>query len=782
MENLTGKQLGPYQVLAPLGEGGMASVYKAFQPGVERVIALKVLPRHLAKDAQFIERFNREAKTLAKLQHPYILPVFDHGETDGYTYIAMPYIQGQTLTDLLKGEPLSYSQIKQIIAQVGDALDYAHSQKVIHRDIKPSNILIDPRGNCMLSDFGIAHLMTDGDKLTQTGQLVGTPAYMSPEQGQGVTVDQRTDIYALGVILYEMVVGRVPFKAETPLAIIVKHIHSPLPLPSSVNPDIPEAVEQVILKTLAKAPADRYETAGSMVKALEAAFEVQPTPKTMVTGASAKVARKTMISGAMPHLQAKSEAQSNSKGFIKLFGAFGIILAVMAFVILGGLTAVYYSWPLFDFGLTAPSTPLSQTDFPLPSNLSNFNKAAKSERVSYQTNLTILELREFYRKAFTELGFTERQNYTQSNNTNLTMMFDFPSGKQTVVVSVADLGMNSSNDSRLVVIYYGVPLPTIEPLRPTPTSITSSIALTAALTEQPLFAVTQNDKMGYIDRTGQLIIPPQFEWAGGFAEGRAQFKVSDKWGYIDPLGQVLIKPQFDQVGDFSAGLAWVMINHNFGYIDKTGKLVIKLQFDYAGNFAEGLATVRLGDKWGYINPLGEQVIAPQFNEVSDFSEGLAKVKIGRSYGYIDPTGKTVIQPGFIGASKFSEGLAMVTIRNKWGYLDKLGQMVIQPQFEEADDFSAGLAAVQLDKKYGYINARGELVIKPQFERALRFSEGLALVQVGDKWGYINPKGEIVIKPQFDGVDLVGFSKGLASVNVNGQWGYIDLTGKFVWKP
>ncbi|MEK7326880.1 MAG: bifunctional serine/threonine-protein kinase/ABC transporter substrate-binding protein, partial [Chloroflexota bacterium] len=272
MEDLTGKQLGQYRVVAPLGEGGMAAVYKAYQPGMDRYVALKILPQHFAKDPLFVGRFQQEAKVLAKLQHLHILPVFDYGEAEGYTYIVMPFVESGTLTDLLKGQPLPLKQIRALVSQIGDALDYAHSLGLVHRDVKPSNVLIDARGNCLLTDFGIAKIVEGTAKFTGTGGIIGTPAYMSPEQGRGDKVDARTDVYALGVMLYEMVTGRVPFDAETPIAIVFKHIQDPLPPPSTLNPDIPDALERVILKALAKDPNDRFAATGEMVQALQAAL------------------------------------------------------------------------------------------------------------------------------------------------------------------------------------------------------------------------------------------------------------------------------------------------------------------------------------------------------------------------------------------------------------------------------------------------------------------------------------------------------------------------------
>jgi len=282
MEDLTGRQFGPYHITAPLGAGGMAAVYKAYQPSVDRYVAIKVLPQHFAKDQQFVQRFEREAKVLAKLQHPNILPVHDYGQTDGYTYLVMSFVESGDLSELMQGKKLPLPEIGRIISQVGDALDYAHAQGVIHRDIKPSNILVDQRGNCLLTDFGLAKMVAGtSEKLTATGFVVGTPAYMAPEQGMGEPADGRSDIYALGIILYELMTGQVPFRAETPIAIVMKHIHDPLISPRNFQEDITEPVERVILKALAKDPADRFATAGDMVNAFQAAINTSG-PATML--------------------------------------------------------------------------------------------------------------------------------------------------------------------------------------------------------------------------------------------------------------------------------------------------------------------------------------------------------------------------------------------------------------------------------------------------------------------------------------------------------------------
>jgi photosystem II stability/assembly factor-like uncharacterized protein len=271
MPDLIGKTLGAYRILEQVGVGGMATIYKAYQPSMDRYVAVKVLPHYLAQDRDFVKRFQREARAIAKLEHAHILPVHDYGEADGVTYIAMRYVDAGTLKQHLAHGPLSLEEISRLVGQIGGALDYAHRLGVIHRDVKPGNVLIDEQGNTYLTDFGLARILETSQQLTASGVGVGTPAYMSPEQGQGVKVDHRSDIYSLGVILFEMVTGQVPYQAETPMAVMLKHINEPLPLPRAVNSAVPESIERIILKALAKDPAHRYQTADELAQALAAA-------------------------------------------------------------------------------------------------------------------------------------------------------------------------------------------------------------------------------------------------------------------------------------------------------------------------------------------------------------------------------------------------------------------------------------------------------------------------------------------------------------------------------
>lgn len=276
-----GQMLGPYRIIGQIGQGGMATVYKAYQPSMDRNVAIKVLPMQLASSPEFVQRFQQEARIIAKLEHPHILPVFDYGESDGTAYFVMRYLDAGTLKEKMEKErPLSLNEIDRIFTQLTDALSYAHGRGVVHRDLKPANALIDSQGNLFLTDFGIAKILESAStRLTQTDAIMGTPAYISPEQAQSRPVDQRSDIYSLGIILYEMVTGSVPFVADTPLAIILKHVSDPLPLPTRVKPDVSAAIEQVILKALAKEPNDRFATAAEFVAAWKKALAQNETSR-----------------------------------------------------------------------------------------------------------------------------------------------------------------------------------------------------------------------------------------------------------------------------------------------------------------------------------------------------------------------------------------------------------------------------------------------------------------------------------------------------------------------
>lgn len=270
MKIAAGVHLGPYEVVEQVGRGGMATVFKAYQPALERMVAIKVLPEFLADDPQFRERFRREAVSIAKLRHPGILTVYDHGEFEGQPYIVTEYVEGGTFADQL-GKPITLGHALEVLRTVASALDYAHRYGVVHRDIKPSNILMTKEGKSVLGDFGLARMMTSNDRLTRLSTVVGTPEYMSPEQCAGRDTGPASDQYSLGVVAFEALTGRVPYDAETPAAVMLAQIQSPLPNARTVNPAVPATVEAALERALSKDPTDRFADCESFVKALESA-------------------------------------------------------------------------------------------------------------------------------------------------------------------------------------------------------------------------------------------------------------------------------------------------------------------------------------------------------------------------------------------------------------------------------------------------------------------------------------------------------------------------------
>jgi len=279
MSFTVGENIGPYRIVEQLGQGGMATVYKAYHASLDRYVALKALHPAFNEDKTFAARFQREARVVAKLEHPNIVPVYDYAEHEGRPYLVMKYIEGDTLKARLNQGALNSEEINQIVDTVGSALAYAHKQGVLHRDIKPSNVLVAADGQMYLADFGLARIALSGESTLSTDSIMGTPQYISPEQAMGKKdLDARTDLYSFGVMLYEMVVGQVPFNGDTPFAVIHDHIYTPLPMPHTVNPTVPASVERVLLKSLAKERDDRYDDVSTLVQAFKDSWEEAGVP------------------------------------------------------------------------------------------------------------------------------------------------------------------------------------------------------------------------------------------------------------------------------------------------------------------------------------------------------------------------------------------------------------------------------------------------------------------------------------------------------------------------
>ncbi|MBK9123430.1 MAG: serine/threonine protein kinase [Chloroflexi bacterium] len=279
MTSLIGRKLGPYEIRDVIGHGGMATVYLGYRADVDRTVAVKVLPPHPGMSADANARFQLEARTIANLQHPHILPLYDYGTTeDGVLYLVMPYITGGALDRILRDGRLAMDKVTRMVREIASALDYAHRQGVIHRDIKPANILIDGEGNALLADFGIVKLAEGGTGLTGTG-VVGTPAYMSPEQAQGFELTPRADLYSFGIVVYEMITGKLPFSSDSVMQLMLKHLTDAPTPPSEALPSLSQAVDTVLLKVLEKEPEARYASATAFFDALQQAVSSTALPR-----------------------------------------------------------------------------------------------------------------------------------------------------------------------------------------------------------------------------------------------------------------------------------------------------------------------------------------------------------------------------------------------------------------------------------------------------------------------------------------------------------------------
>lgn len=272
-QSLIGQSIGRYKIVESLGRGGMAEVFRAYQSSLDRDVAIKIMHSFLADEENFLTRFQREAKSMASLNHSNIVGVYDFDVQDGIYYIVMEFVSGGTLKERLESlaknnEKMSLSESVRLVMEVADALAYAHSRKMVHRDIKPGNIMINDEGHAVLTDFGIAKILS-GPSFTATGAMIGTPAYMSPEQGLGQAGDERSDLYALGVLFYQMSTGQLPYDADTPLAVILKHVNEPIPEPQVRNEDLPAELSAVIVKAMAKDPAKRYQSAAEFAADLQ---------------------------------------------------------------------------------------------------------------------------------------------------------------------------------------------------------------------------------------------------------------------------------------------------------------------------------------------------------------------------------------------------------------------------------------------------------------------------------------------------------------------------------
>lgn len=343
--NLIGQRMGQYEILSQLGEGGMAVVYRARQMSVHREVALKIISPSLAARGGFSRRFEKEAQIIASLSNPHIVKVFDYGVMHGFHwrltdaqidpktdlyYFVMEMLTGGSLSDRLEKGAIPLSQIARILEQMALALDYAHGRGTIHRDLKPPNVLFDDQGNAYLTDFGIAKLLGETSSLTQEGTTVGTPSYMAPEQWASENMGPPVDLYALGVVLFEMLTGRLPYVASSPYRVMHMHLNDPIPSAFMINPELPPAVDSVIMRAMAKAPEARFESAAALASAYKDVLSGGPV--SVSAPAPAEPSRQAVVSMVVDSLNSGSGKPATGAPRAALFIA--LVLGLLLILVL----------------------------------------------------------------------------------------------------------------------------------------------------------------------------------------------------------------------------------------------------------------------------------------------------------------------------------------------------------------------------------------------------------------------------------------------------------------
>lgn len=463
-------KLGKYTLIEEIGRGGYGTVYRAYDTMLKVERAVKVLHPALVADPEFIERFKREAQLAAQLEHSNIVPVYDLGEDQGRFFLAMKYMPGGSLKDVLaKEEHIPFDRAVEIASQIAEALGFAHSRGLVHRDVKPGNILLEQDGTARLSDLGFAKALSSANSasLSVSGGIVGTPAYIAPEVWEGKETGPATDVYGLACVVYEMITGDTLFEGETPAEFVKKHVFDGPSFPETWPQDVPEGIESVFRIAATSKPEDRYARAEDFSDALRGLME-----KTAVDAKDVKPDLDKSADQMPKPIVTIPKKPSRRRRWIWGVVVVAILFALAMLVIGGGTLFWYTSRPTATTGFVQtehtqlptetirpvqPSETLSptftltpegissayDTEFPLPSNVQNFTGGGG--QVNFATSLTVEEAITFYREELTAIGLTEREINTAITETTFSMVFDGHPNGNAIVVQGVDLGNGTTN-------------------------------------------------------------------------------------------------------------------------------------------------------------------------------------------------------------------------------------------------------------------------------------------------------------------------------------------------
>ncbi|MBN1573608.1 MAG: WG repeat-containing protein [Deltaproteobacteria bacterium] len=586
-----------YEVLEKIAEGGMGTIYKAHDKRLDITVALKILHPELARNKKFLSRFENEAKTVAKLRHENIVLVNDTGPVRDTYFISMDYVDGDDLVEIINDRGLlSIDEAFSIASQVAEGLAYAHSKGILHRDIKPANIIIDRSGKAVITDFGISKALGEKGQTT-TGTSIGTPEYMSLEQIKGKKLDGRTDIYSLGVVLYEMLTGKSPFRSDTGVSAIAKILSEEAEPIESLRPDIPGWALGLLERVMEKDREKRIETADEFITVIKKESEKEtktsePKPrkadksKAPTAPDLIKKKRKDKVQELKLKLKTQKHAFPRNRK---------LVIAALSILIVIGISIA-----LFPLVHTCSSMKSVDDYDELKSGL---YRVMIKDKWGYADDKKVMVGEGFFH-IIIEPRFDEAG--------------DFIDG-----IAVVKMGDKYGYIDRRG---YFIADPRFDK---------------AENFSEGLAEVMIGDKYGYIDKTGKYVAEPKFDFIGDFIDGIARVKINNKYGYIDKTGKCIAETKFDFIGDFIDGIAKVKINDKYGYIDKTGKYIAEPRFDFIGDFINGIARVKINDKYGYIDKTWKYIVIPRFDKASDFEGGRAKVESGGKWWYIDQTGELI---------------------------------------------------------------------------------------------------------------------------------------------